>query len=383
MNHPGPGKRLCVVTTSDLIVRFFLRDWLRALSARYRVTLVVNTADRELTHGIDVELRPMPIARDIAPFADLGALARLALLFARGRYDGVISIAPKAGLLAAVAARLARVPFRCHVFQGEVWATRKGAMRSLLKALDRVVVASCTHLLVISRSEHAFLEREKVLASGRAELISEGSLSGVNLDRFRADPRARAEVRAELGIPADAAVALFMGRLRRDKGVLDLARAFRIVADQVPDAWLLVVGPDEDGVREIAEREAGPSSGRIRWVGLTDRPERYHAAADAIALPSYREGFGNVILEAAAAGVPAVASRIYGIEDALAEGETGLMHAPGDVQELATRLTELLRDPARRAEMGRKALERVRRDFSSDAVNAFWLAYLERSLEAS
>jgi glycosyltransferase involved in cell wall biosynthesis len=152
------------------------------------------------------------------------------------------------------------------------------------------------------------------------------------------------------------------------------------VADEHPQAWLLVVGPDEDGLRAAAEKEAGQARSRIRWVGLTGEPQRYHAAADVLALPSYREGFGNVIIEAAAAGVPAVASRIYGIEDALADGETGLMHAPGDVPGLAGCLSQLIADPALRARLGARALERARRDFSSETVNAFWLEYLGRRL---
>jgi glycosyltransferase involved in cell wall biosynthesis len=375
-------RRLCVVTTSDLIVRFFLTGLLRAFSERYELTLIVKTSDADLLsrHGIAAELAPLDIERGIGPLADLLALAALTRLFRRRRFDAVISLAPKAGLLAAIAGRLAGVPFRCHVFQGEVWAMARGVRRALLKSLDRLVVRLATHLLVISPSERAVLEREGVLASGQATLIAKGSLSGVDLERFRADPAWRREIRADLDVPENARVTLFLGRLTRDKGVLDLARAFRAVAASRLDAFLVYTGPDEQDLQAGIRSAAGEFAARVRFAPLTDHPERHIAAADVLALPSYREGFGNVLIEAAAAGVPALASRIYGIEDALRDGETGLMHPPGDVAAIAAGLERLLEDAALRSRLGRQARQRAERDFSSDQVIAFWLGFLEANV---
>jgi glycosyltransferase involved in cell wall biosynthesis len=371
--------RLCIVTTSDLIVRFFLLGLLRALSERYELTLVVNTRDSALLsrHGIRAELVPLGIARAIAPFADAAGLARLARLFLRCRFDAVVSLAPKAGLLAMAAARVAGIPFRCHVFQGEVWASARGARRTALKALDRLVASLATHVLVISPSERSVLEREGVVPPGRARLIANGSLCGVDFERFRADPQWRRDARGELGLPAGALVALFLGRITRDKGVLDLAHAFRAVASAIPQAYLVYVGPDEQGLEPALREAAGEHGARLRIRGLTDFPEHYIAAADLLALPSYREGFGNVLIEAAAAGVPALASRIYGIEDALRDGETGLLHPPGDVAAIAAGLRRLLEDAALRARLGRQARERAAREFASSDTIAFWLGFLE------
>jgi glycosyltransferase involved in cell wall biosynthesis len=378
-------RRLCVVTTSDLIVRFFLTGLLRALSQRYELTVIVKTDQPDLLsrHGIAAELTPIDIERGIGPLADLAALAALIRLFRRRRFDGVVSLAPKAGLLAAIAGKLAGVPFRCHVFQGEVWAMARGAKRALLKALDRLVVRLATHLLVISPSERAVLEREGVLAPGQATLIAKGSLSGVDLERFRADPAWRREVRAALDIPENARVTLFLGRLTSDKGVLDLAHAFRAVAASRSDVFLVFTGPDEQNLEPDIRRAVGALASRVRFAPLTDHPERHIAAADVLALPSYREGFGNVLIEAAAAGVPALASRIYGIEDALRDGETGLMHPPGDVAAIAAGLERLLEDAVLRSRLGRQARERAARDFSSEQVIAFWLGFLETSAISS
>jgi glycosyltransferase involved in cell wall biosynthesis len=252
-----------------------------------------------------------------------------------------------------------------------------------LKALDRLVVRLATHLLVISPSERAVLEREGVLAPGQATLIANGSLSGVDLERFRTNPAWRREVRAALDVPENARVTLFLGRLTSDKGVLDLAHAFRAVAASRPDVFLVYTGPDEQNLEPEIRRAVGALASRVRFAPLTDHPERHIAAADVLALPSYREGFGNVLIEAAAAGVPALASRIYGIEDALREGETGLMHPPGDVAAIAAGLERLLEDAVLRSRLGRQARERAARDFSSEQVIAFWLGFLETSAVSS
>src|SRR6185436_12196650 len=115
---------------------------------------------------------------------------------------------------------------------------------------------------------------------------------------------------------------LFLGRLSTDKGVIDLAGAFERVAATVPGAWLAFVGPDEGGLASRIADIAGRAAARIRFVGMTDAPERYMAAADVFVLPSYREGFGSVVIEAAAAGLPAIGTRIYGVVDANRAGAT-------------------------------------------------------------
>lgn len=265
-------KKVCFVTTSPLIVNFFLRGLLRTLRERYDVTLVVNTEDEGFLRkaGIDVEVRPLCIERKIAVAADLAALYRLAKYLRGERFDGIVSVAPKAGLLAVVAGWIARVPFRCHVFQGEVWANRSGPMRMTLKTLDRFVALRSTHVLVVSRSEREFLVREGVLDPQKSEVLANGSVSGVDLKRFREDPMARREVRSAFGIGDTDPMILFLGRLTRDKGVLDLARAFARL-DAAPTARLVYVGTDEEGLRSRIELAAGAARARVLFGNRTAR----------------------------------------------------------------------------------------------------------------
>jgi glycosyltransferase involved in cell wall biosynthesis len=369
MSEPRP--RLCFVTTSPLVVQFFLVPHLRALSERFDTTLVANADCSQFLGPTERSVRMMtiPVERDIAPVSDMLALGRLTSLFRRERFDAVISIAPKAGLLAQVAARIAGIPYRCHIFQGEVWASRHGAMRALLRTTDRIVAGAATQTLVVSHSERAFLIGDGILRADRSTVLGRGSICGVETSRFAPDPARRDLVRQMAGIPPDALVLLFLGRLHPDKGVLDLVTAWLRLADNHPHLHLALVGPDEGGLVERVQAMVGPNlAPRLHITGMTTHPEHWLAAADILSLPSYREGFGNVIIEAGATQLPVIVSRIYGTADAFVEGETGLGHPPGDPVALQGCIERLINEPELRRNLGREGRRIVLRDFEQTVV---------------
>jgi len=358
-----------------MTARAFLSGHIAALGERYAIDLAVDAGDLAELGQIPSRARivRVPIRRQVAPLADLAALARLCLLFRRERYSAVSSVTPKAGMLAMLAAAMAGVPLRTHIFTGQVWATRTGWKRWLLKAADRLIARLATHVLADSRSQRDFMIAEGIAPAEKIQVLGDGSICGADGERFRPDAGRRAEVRLAQGIPEEAVVFLFLGRLNRDKGVPDLAEAFAALDN--PAAWLLVVGPDEADLRGDMESRLGTALARTRFVGYTDRPEDFMAAADVFCLPSYREGFGMVIIEAAAAGIPAIASRIYGVTDAVEEGVTGLLHRPGDAAEMTREMAALSDDAARRQAMGIAARERALRLFSGEVVTEAWLRF--------
>ena len=372
-------KSLCWVTTSPLIVNFFLVPHLLRLSARYSVTLVVNT------NG-EVALKPLPgveivsiaIPRNISPVGDMTALIKLTCLFHRRTFDLLHSFGPKAGLLAMLAGWIERIPLRIHTFTGQVWVTRKGPMRRLLKTADKLIGWLATIVLADSPSQKGFLEREGVLSPGACIVLGSGSVCGVNTRRFKADPEARASVRRKLGIPEEAVLILFLGRLNKDKGIPELLHAFGLVGDSRPDVHLALVGPDEENCLSHLQR-IGDSASRISYSGYTPVPEHYIAASDILCLPSHREGFGSVIIEAASAGIPAVAARVYGITDAVVDGKTGLLHTPGDAHDLAEKIDRLAAEPGLRAVLGANAQLRAIAEFDEDILTGELLRlYQER-----
>jgi len=361
-------KKLCYVATIPAAVHAFLRVHIQAAADKYEVTVVCNSTDKYLLEGLHARLISLPIERKPSPWRDLLVLLQLLTLFRRERFDIVHSITPKTGMIAMLAAWLSRVPVRIHTFTGQVWVTKLGPMRMLLKWFDKLIGRFSTCVLADSPSQRDFLVKEGVLPLGKAKVIGAGSMCGVDAARFHPDPNTRSVVRHELGIPENATIILFVGRLNRDKGILDFSTAFNAIAKHNPDVVLLLVGAEEDiSVSHILEI-CNEVRARVHYVSFTSTPERYMAAADIYCLPSYREGFGMTIIEAAACGVPAVASRIYGITDAVEDGKTGFLFAVGDVNALVQSLLKLILEQDLRQEMGNAARVRAQELFSSEWI---------------
>lgn len=361
-------KKLCYVATIPAVVHAFLRAHILESSKKYRVTVVCNSVDKHLLDDIDARLVFLPIERKPSPFKDMLILFKLYKLFRREQFDIVHSIMPKTGMLAMLAARLAYVPVRIHTFTGQVWVTKLGSRRKLLKWFDKLIGTFATCALADSPSQRDFLIKEGVLTHGKAKVIGAGSICGVDPERFHIDPVSRLAIRSKLGIAVDAKVILFVGRLNRDKGMLDLAAAFGEIAKNHHDVELLLVGAEEDVPFSSIQEICSAAQRRLHYVSFTAMPERYMATGDIFCLPSYREGFGMTIIEAAACGVPAVATRIYGITDAVEDGKTGLLFPAGDVLALTQALLKLVTDNDLRQQMGKAARVRALAMFSSEKL---------------
>ena len=367
-------KKLCYVATIPAVVHAFLRGHIQAAAEEYDVTVICNSADKHLLDGINARLILLPIERKPSPLRDALVLFQLYKLFRRERFDIVHSIMPKTGMIAMLAAWSARVPTRIHTFTGQVWVTKHGARRVVLKWFDKLIGSFATCVLADSPSQRDFLVNEGVLPPGKGKVIGAGSICGVDPLRFHPDAENRQAVRHDLGIAQGDKVILFVGRLNRDKGMLDLAAAFDAIAKQYPDVLLLLVGAEEDVPFSRIQEICPAGRDRLHYVRFTATPEHYMAAADIFCLPSYREGFGMTIIEAAACGVAAVASRIYGITDAVDEGKTGLLFPAGDVAALTQALLKLIVHHDLRQQMGEAARVRALELFYSQKITGEMLA---------
>ncbi len=375
---------MAVVAAVPLSLRVFMRPHIEEMASRYAVTMISSAGGEAISEQLpETRFLAVDIRREISPLADLRALFQLFILFRREKFALVHSLTPKAGLLTMLAAFVSRVPVRIHIFTGQVWVTRKGIGRALLKASDQLIAMLATHILADSHSQRQFLIAEGVVHESRIQVLADGSICGVDSVRFRPDSEVRQRIRQGLQIPESALAILFLGRLTHDKGVLDLAQAFAMLATEHRNLYLMIVGPDEEGLRSQAEALLSPCSGQVRYVGMTNSPEEYMAAADIFALPSYREGFGSVILEAAACGVPAVASRIYGLTDAVAEGESGLLHEAGSVEGIVSSLRTLVSDERLCRQMGEAARKRALTKYSVQRLVAAQMAFYQAILGES
>jgi len=376
--------KIAIIVSAPLAVRFFLINHIKEMVRYYSVVLYTSSEQLELLDVLpdEVNIRTIPIKRDINVIADLLVLFRLFFIFRREKYVLVHSVSPKAGLLAMISANLAFVPHRIHTFTGQVWVTSHGVKRWLLKFTDKVISECATMSLVDSDSQREFLIEQKVVQRKFSRVLGEGSISGVDLSRFRSNPDVRRLIRDELKISDTSVVILYLGRLKRDKGVKELARAYAHIADQESNISLVIVGPDEENMaielKEILKKHI--KSVRIK-TKYTSKPEAFMQAADIFCLPSYREGFGSVIIEAAACGVPSVASKIYGLTDAIEDSSTGILVEPGNAMELSNALLLLVNDGGLRKTMGLSARKRVAPLFSQEHITELLLVFYNELLD--
>ncbi len=325
------------------------------------------------------------MSRRITPLRDLASLLRLVGLLRRLRPDVVHGHTPKGGLLAMIAARIGRVPVRVYHLHGLPMATATGARRMLLRWSEKVSCRLAHRVYCVSPSLRAIALAERLAPSDKLLVLHNGTIDGIDADgRFNpanSDVNRGATVRAGFGIPPDAPVVGFVGRLVPDKGLVELAAAWRVLRAEFPDAHLLAVGPEEahdPPPPEFAEVLRGdPRVHAVGEVAIEQMPRAYRAM-DVLALPTYREGFGTALLEAAAMGVPAVATRIPGCVDAVRDGETGTLVPPRDAPALAEALRRYLGDADLRRRHGCAGRARALREFRPQALGeAMYQEYLQ------
>lgn len=376
----------CVVAASPLTIKAFLIDHIKGLARTGKVTILSNFQGKDTsgTWPANVVLAPINILRAISPLRDLVAIWQLWQVFLSVHPKMVFSVTAKTGLLAMIAARMARVPIRVHCFTGQSWVDREGLIRFLLKSADRLIAKLATHLLADSASQRTFLESEGVVPVGRVCVPAHGSISGVDCHRFRPDSKIRQDVRAEMELNEDDRLIVFLARLKRSKGIPELIKAFVAMAATRPRLHLAVIGPDEEQLDPLLYCRVGSVASRLHRVSrFVAEHHRYLIAADVLCLPSHYEGLGTVVIEAAACGVPAVAARVYGLIDAVEDEVTGLLHAVGDVNDLERQLARLVDDDALRHCMGAQARKRAVENFDKDYVVTEYLGYFSRILEES
>jgi glycosyltransferase involved in cell wall biosynthesis len=377
--------RVAHVTTIDLSLRYLLLHQLGAIRERGYAVTGISSPGAEvaalLAAGIAHEAVPM--TRRITPLRDLVSLVRLYRVMRRGRFTVVHAHNPKPGLLAQVAARLARVPVVVNTLHGFYFHDRTPpTVRRFWVALERLA-ARCSDVILSQNGEDVETAlRERIARPGQIRFLG----NGIDLSRFdpvRVGPEARRRTRAALGIAEDAPVVGFVGRLVAEKGIGELLEAARTVRARVPGTRFLLVGmldlQKPDHVRPEVVQRLGLGEACVFTGMRQDMPELYRAM-DVFVLPSYREGFPRAAMEAAAMRLPCVTTDVRGCRQAVAHGRNGLLVPPGDAGALAAAVLQLLGDPELARRLGEEGRRRAVAEFDERRVFAQVLAEYERLL---
>jgi glycosyltransferase involved in cell wall biosynthesis len=381
--------RLVYITTVAYSARF-LKGQLSYMRRRGFDVIFVS-APSDLRFGLDelhllrerdqITTLAIPLEREISLVKDLVSLVRLYRVFRRLRPAIVNAGTPKAGLLGMLAALAAGVPVRIYSLHGLRLETSRGLKRLILAVAERCTSALAHRVICVSQSLRRLYVALGLTSEDKICVLGNGSVNGVDVETFTPNSQAQA-LRADLKIPDDAPVIGFVGRFTRDKGVPELLDAFDQVLAAVPSAWLLMLGDFEKGdpIPESYVKRLR-SHPRVCMTGNVSEPRLYYPIMDVFALPSYREGFPTVLLEAAAAQVPTVAFKSTGCVDAISDGVTGTLVPLGDAGLLARALQRYLSDDVLKREHGRSGRERILRHFRSEMIWELHYAEYERLLK--
>jgi glycosyltransferase involved in cell wall biosynthesis len=379
------GRRLVHVTTTDMSLALLLAPQLRAFAAAGMDVIGVSATGpwvEQLTaQGIRHEaLRHA--TRAVAVGQDALALGELTRLLRRLKPDIVHTHNPKPGLYGRIAARLAGVPVVVNTIHG-LYATEDDALgrRLAVYGIERFASMFSGAELLQNVEDIDVLRRLRV---PERKIVLLGN--GVDLERFTPPPDAESVARARqaLGIGPEKVVVGLVGRLVWQKGLRELFDAAVLVRERCPGVVVVVVGPLDDEKADSLgpdDIEAARAVGNIEFLGRRDDVETLYHGFDIFVLPSYREGFPRSAMEAAASGLPVIATDVRGCRQAVDDGVTGLLVPVRDAGALAGAIEKLAGDPDRRRAMGRAGRGKAEAEFDDRRVVETTMAVYERLLE--
>lgn len=374
--------KLFRTATIPVSLNVLLKGQLNFLHQHFEVTAIsgsgadldeVQNREQIRTHAISIE-------RKISPIKDFISLMKLYWYFRKEKPQIVHSITPKAGLLTMLSGKMAGVPIRMHTFTGLIFPSKTGLMQKLLIMMDRLLCWSATNIYPEGQGVKNDLEKFKITQKP-LKIIANGNVNGIDLNHFspsKITEEQKLQFREQLGISDEDFVFVFVGRLVGDKGINELVKAFKSISSEkgINKVKLLLVGDEEreldplqpETIEEIEQNE------HIIVVGFQKDVRPYFAIAHALAFPSYREGFPNVVMQAGAMGLPSIVSNINGCNEIIIEGENGLIIPPKTTEELQQAMRILVENPSLYQKLKANSREMIVSRYEQSVV---WEALLE------
>lgn len=336
-------KKLYRITTISGSLSSLLKGQLKFLNNYFEVVGVAsdtgNLAEIERQEGIrTIDIK---MAREISLWQDIKSLWALYKLFRKDRPDIVHANTPKASLLSMVAAWVTRVPNRIYLVTGLRFETTKGVMRFILKTMERITCMCATKVIPEGDGVKNTLIREKITRKP-LQKIHNGNINGIDMSHFN---RTEEVMEKASGIRKPGAFTfVFIGRMVKDKGINELIESFNRITNERENVRLLLLGKFEDELDPIlpTTRDIINNNKFIDFVGYQNDVRPYLVASDVLILPSYREGFPNVILQAGAMGIPCIVTDINGCNEAIINGENGIIIPKQDSNALYEAMNHLM-----------------------------------------
>ena len=371
--------KICIITTIPKTIKSFL---LKSAVYIHEQTgwdiSFISSYDEDFANSIPEYIHYYPVEMKRGVNLDgIKVIQQMESIFKRERFDIVQYSTPNASMYASIAAKRCGVKIRNYHLMGYRYFGAQGMSRRILKRIEMITCKNSTSIECVSQSNLEIGVKEGLFDREKATVIWHGSTGGVDRTRFDYSKRKewRKEIRESLGCSEDDFIFGFCGRITRDKGVNELLESYFSLND---NSKLMMIGQEENsdgGIKpDLINRAKNHKN--ILFIGKVMEAKKYYAAMDVLVLPTYREGFGNVIIEAAAVGTPSIVSRIPGPVDAVVPDKTALLVEPKDVDSLLSAMREIRKKDY--VAMGNNAYQNAKDCFDSEEMNKY---ILERKLE--
>ena len=365
------SKIVLISNTANFFSSFALKH-IEELSKKYNLFVCCNNSIhlKKLIPN-NVTLININFKRGVSLFHDIAAFLNTLIFFFKERPNLSISFTPKIGFIVIIVSFITRIPNRFHWFTGQIWASKKGVVKLFLKSVDKFIFFLSHKVLIDGISQRNFLIKQKVVSVKKSIVLNKGSLGGVNIKKFKFNNQIRNKLRKKLSINKNTFIFLYLGRINQDKGISQLLKAFKKI-NKDNDILLIFVGSIEDQIF----RSQFKNQKNILYFNYTKNPEDWFSLADILCLPSNREGFGTVIIEAASCRTPALCSNIYGLKDSIIEGKTGFFHEVGSIDDIKKKMLYIINNKKLVKKCGIAARKRVVKNFEQSLITKKLLKFI-------
>lgn len=367
----GVMKKICFITTVSLTMRVFVVETAKYLHEQlgWDVSLICSP-DEEFAAGLPEYLHYIPVQMNRGmDLTALRSIREFVRIFRREQFDMVQYSTPNAACYASIAAKKAKVPVRLYAQWGIRYTGLSGISRKVFRCIEKMVCKKSTIVKAQSPMNRQFAIDEGLCPAEKISVVGYGGTIGVDLNDLDIEKKQQwgAEIRSHYGLTEEDFVFGFAGRITVDKGCRELLSAFRAMVEAGRDGKLMIVGPvDEDcGVDKELIAWANASE-RVILTGSVPGEEmkKYYSAMDVLVHPTYREGFGMVLQEAGALGLPIITTKIPGASEVFADGESVRLVEARNQNQLKEAMLELLSRREWAAQLGRQAYERTKERYA-------------------
>lgn len=363
-------KIIHIFTISSSIV--FLEGFFDKLKNRGYDLIVISSDGEEARYQErlgNIKFYPVSMKRGISPLKDLISLIKIIIIILKERPYAIHAHTPKGGFLAMVAGKITSVKYRFFHLHGLKYPGENGIRRKIIKYMEKTTIKLATDVFSVSFSLREYVIKEKLAIDDKIKIIYNGSVKGIDAKKSKQIRLQKSRYREELDIRENDCVIGFVGRITEEKGIFELIEAYKKLLLSNYNIKMIICGRNEIKNKDNCEKFLNfISIDSVKYFGHVDNPLEYMACCDIFVLPSWREGFGLVNIEANSVGVPVITTNIVGCKDSIENNVTGILVPPKNVKDLYKAIELLLLNPDIRKNMGKRGIERVEKLYDREKI---------------